>query len=269
MDITIGQYIAGKSILHRLDPRVKIILMLVYIIALFMLKSPVPYALLALFTVLLIAVSKLPPRVVLRSVRPMLFLLIFTFLLNLLMTPGKTVLVKIPLFVFSLTITREALATAFLMLARLVFLIIGTSFITLTTTPMSLTDGVDALIKPLSHIGVPTHEISMMMTIAMRFIPTLMEETDKIMKAQTARGADFEGGNLIKRAKAMIPLLVPLFISAFRRADELAVAMDSRCYRGGESRTRMKTLKAGRSDAAAAAVTVLFFAAMLFVEYAL
>lgn len=253
-DITIGQYVPGESFIHRMDPRVKILLSLLYIVVLFAVSSPVAYGLFTVFTVFLVAVSRVPVKYIFKGLKPMLYILIFTAVLNVFMTPGERILWELG----SLKITHEGLETAGVMLLRLVFLVVATSVLTLTTSPLMLTDGIEKILKPFEIIKVPAHEIAMMMTIAIRFIPTLSEETEKIMKAQMARGADFESGNVIKRAKAMIPLLVPLFISAFRRADDLAVAMDSRCYHGGKKRTRMKQMRVGVRDYIAIAFMVVF-----------
>lgn len=267
-DITIGQYVDGTSFLHKMDARAKLLLSLIYIIVLFIIKSPVSYAIFALFTVFLVIISKVPYRFILRGLKPMLYILIFTAVLNLFMTRGKTVLWSFPYWQ-SLRITKEGVITAILMVLRLVFLVMGTSLLTLTTSPLMLTDAIERLLKPFSVIKVPAHEIAMMMTIAIRFIPTLSEETEKIMKAQMARGADFETGNILRRAKAMIPLLVPLFISAFRRADELAVAMDSRCYNGGKNRTRMKQMRFSYRDGVAAIVMLMLSFLVIFVQVVL
>ena len=245
-DITIGQYVEGDSFLHKMDARMKIILTLLYIILLFAVSSFGAYVVFTLFTLFLIILSGLPVRYILKGLKPMLYILIFTALLNLFMTPGETILYTVPYVKWD--ITKEGLSTAGLMLLRLVYLVVATSILTLTTSPLMLTDGIEKLLKPFEIVKLPAHEIAMMMTIAIRFIPTLSEETEKIMKAQMARGADFESGNILKRAKAMIPLLVPLFVSAFRRADDLAVAMDSRCYHGGKKRTRMKQMKITSRD---------------------
>ena len=257
-DITIGQYIDGDSFIHKMDARVKILLSLFYIIMLFLISSPVAYGIVFLFTVFAIRVSKIPPKYIIRGLKPMLYILVFTALINLFMTQGGDVLWVCP-GLDSVKITKLGAITAAQMIVRLVLLVVITSLLTLTTSPMQLTDGIEKLLKPFEIIKVPAHEIAMMMTIAIRFIPTLSEETDKIIKAQTARGADFESGNILKRAKAMIPLLVPLFISAFRRADDLAVAMDSRCYHGGKNRTRMKQMKMTGKDAIAVVVMLLLF----------
>lgn len=238
-DIILGQYVPGKSPLHRMDPRIKIILTLLYILTLFVVNSAAAYIVFTVYTVSLVLMSGVPIKMIIKGIRPMLWIFIFTAVINLFMTPGET-LWSVPIFRFTLKITQEGLNSAVLMIVRLLYLVIGTSLLTLTTSPLQLTDGIENLLKPLRKIKVPSHEIAMMMTIALRFIPTLADETDKIMKAQTARGADFETGNILRRAKAMIPLLVPLFVSAFRRADELATAMEARCYRGGDNRTKMK-----------------------------
>ncbi len=263
-DITIGQYVDSNSFLHKMDARAKLLLSLVYIVVLFMIKSPLSYLVFAIFTGLVIMISKVPFRFIIRGLKPMLYILIFTALLNLFMTQGETVLWRLPFF-SSIKITQEGAKTAVLMVLRLVFLVMGTSILTLTTSPLMLTDAIEKLLKPLSVIKVPAHEIAMMMTIAIRFIPTLSEETEKIMKAQMARGADFETGNILRRAKSMIPLLVPLFISAFRRADDLATAMDARCYSGGKNRTRMKQMHFSFRDAIAAIIMFIFVGAAFLV----
>ncbi len=251
-DITIGQYIEGDSFIHKMDARAKILLTILYIVVLFLISSPVAYIAFAIFTVFIVAMSKVPARYILRGLKPMLYILIFTGVLNLFMTRGGESIFKLGF----LEITELGVKTAVVMVVRLILLVMATSILTLTTSPLMLTDGIEKLLKPFEIIKVPAHEIAMMMTIAIRFIPTLSEETEKIMKAQTARGADFESGNILRRAKAMIPLLVPLFISAFRRADDLAVAMDSRCYHGGKNRTRMKQMVFTYRDALAALVMV-------------
>ena len=253
-DITIGQYIPGNSFVHKLDPRVKIIISLIYVIDLFIVNNFKGYIFIVLFTLAAILISKIKFKYIYKGLKPILILVIITAILNLFLTPGDTVLFKWRF----ITIYKEGLRLAIFMVLRLVFLIIGTSLLTLTTSPIELTDGIEKLLNPLRKIGVPAHELAMMMTIALRFIPTLMDETDKIMKAQMARGADFESGNLIQRAKNLIPLLVPLFISSFRRADELAMAMEARCYRGGEGRTRMKELSfTSRDYVATVCMTIL------------
>lgn len=257
-DITLGQYFPGESWIHRLDPRTKIIATLVYIAALFVANDfwGVLAAVVALAVV--IGISRVPLKFILKGLKPIFLIILFTFVLNLFMIPGR---VMARLWIF--TITEEGLYTAFFMAARLILLIIGSSLLTLTTKPISLTDGIESLLSPFRRLGVPAHELAMMMTIALRFIPTLLEETDKIMKAQQARGADFESGNIIRRAKSLIPILVPLFISAFRIAQELAMAMEARCYRGGQYRTRMNAMKLGGRDAAAAFFLAAFLAGMI------
>lgn len=264
-DITIGQYVDGNSAIHRMDARVKIIMSILYIVFLFVIHSLKVYALFAVFTAILVVISKVPVRYIIKGLKPMLYILIFTAVINLFMTGGKTVLWQFPLW-HSLKITKEGLIAAVQMLLRLIFLVVGTSLLTLTTTPIMLTDGIEKLLKPFNAIKVPSHEIAMMMTIAIRFIPTLSEETEKIIKAQMARGADFESGNILKRTKAMVPILVPLFISAFKRADDLAIAMDSRCYNSGKKRTRMKIMKMTWIDAAATAVMLAFFALVVVIQ---
>lgn len=260
-DIIIGQYIPGDSFIHRMDPRVKIMLALVFIVLLFSVSGFFPYALITLFVVYIVFGCGVPVKMFLKGLKPMAFILAFTVILNLFMTDGEAI-VTIKLFGdFALSITKEGIYAAIALFVRLLYLITGTSVLTLTTTPLSLTDGIESLLKPFEKIKVPAHEIAMMMSIAMRFIPTLAEETDKIMKAQMARGADFQSGNIIRRAKALIPLLVPLFVSAFRRADELATAMEARCYHGGEGRTKMKQMRMKKVDFMGIAVFVLLFAA--------
>ena len=238
-DITLGQYFPGNSVAHRLDPRTKLIAVVLYIVALFLANWFVSYAVMFAVLASSIAVSRVPVKSVLRGLKPVLFIVVFTALLNIFYTPGPTVLVKLWVF----TVTLEGVQRAFFMVIRIMMLITGTFLLTYTTSPILLTDGLESLLNPLKKVRVPVHELAMMMSIALRFIPTLIEETDKIMSAQRARGADFESGSLIQRAKALLPLLVPLFISAFRRADELATAMECRCYHGGEGRTRLRQLK--------------------------
>ncbi len=265
-DITIGQFIDTGSFLHRMDPRVKLILTILYVTALFLINSFVPYLIFTLFTLFLVILSKIPVKFILKGLKPMLFILIFTVLINIFMIPGTVVFTLNVFGWFSLHITHEGLVSAAFMALRLLYLVVGTSLLTLTTTPLMLTDGIEMLLKPFEKIKVPAHEIAMMMTIAIRFIPTLAEETEKIIKAQTARGADFESGNVFRRAKAMIPILVPLFVSAFRRADDLATAMDSRCYHGGKNRTRMKQLKITGGDFAGTAVCLAVFVGVVLLE---
>ena len=238
-DITLGQYFPGQSIIHRLDPRTKLIMLVVYIVALFLAESWVSYGLMFLFLVTVIWLSTIPLKSILRGMKPLMVILIFTGVLNLFFTQEGEVIFHF----WILTMTTGGLSRAVMMMSRILMLITGTFLLTYTTSPIALTDGLESLMKPLKKVGVPVHELSMMMCIALRFIPTLIEETDKIMCAQKARGADFETGSLMDRAKALIPILVPLFISAFRRADELATAMECRCYQGGEGRTKMKLLR--------------------------
>ncbi len=261
-NITIGQYIPGDTSIHNMDPRIKILLTLLIITILFFITNFIGYVVFSIFLALIVYISKVPFKLLLRGLRPLLVIIIFTVVLNAFMTQGEVI------FRFwAIKVTKEGLILAGLMGLRLVFLITGASILTLTTSPIALTDGIEKLLNPFKKIGVPAHELAMMMTIALRFIPTLLEETDKIMKAQMARGADFETGNLINRAKAMVPLLVPLFISAFRRAEELALAMEARCYRGGENRTRMKQLKITRLDYVGIAVAIAFCAAIVGSRY--
>lgn len=242
-DITLGQYYPGDSPIHRLDPRIKIIATVLYIVELFIVNSFIGFGICAGVLFVTVAISKVPISYIMRGLKPILLILLFTFFLNIFMVDGR-VLWKIGF----LKVTDNGLYTAVFMSIRLLLLIIGSSLLTLATTPISLTDGIERLLTPLQKIGVPTHEIAMMMSIALRFIPTLLEETDKIMKAQQARGADFESGNIFKRAKSLIPILVPLFVSAFRIAQDLAMAMEARCYRGGKGRTRLHEMKFKAKD---------------------
>ncbi|MDD7413470.1 MAG: energy-coupling factor transporter transmembrane component T [Eubacteriales bacterium] len=259
VNITLGQYFPGTSPLHRLDPRAKILLTIALIAAVFVASSLPAYALVFLFIAGMAALSRIDVKFMVKGLKPVFFVIIFTFVLNLFFTTGGNTLLSWKF----IKITDQGLKSAGFMALRLVLLILGTQLLTLTTSPIALTDGIESLLKPLSKIGFPAHELAMMMSIALRFIPTLMEETDKIMKAQMARGADFETGNLVQKAKSMLPLLVPLFVSAFRRADELAMAMEARCYRGGEHRTRMKQLRFTRLDALAALVMAALLAAVI------
>lgn len=245
-DITLGQYFPGNTVIHRLDPRTKLLFTILYIVALFSAKGGLAYAVLFVTLCACIAVSKIRPKTILRGMKPILFIIILTAVLNIFYTPGD------PIWQWKfLKITVEGLWAAFFMVLRISFLITCTFMLTYTTSPIMLTDGLEKLLGPLKKLRVPVHELSMMMSIALRFIPTLIEETDKIMSAQKARGADFDTGNLFQKAKALVPLLVPLFISAFRRADELATAMECRCYHGGEGRTRLRQLRFQGSDIAA------------------
>lgn len=243
-DITLGQYFPGTSVVHRLDPRTKLITLVVYIVALFCAKSWISYGVVLLFLVGTVSVSQIPPKSIVKGMKPLIVILVFTGVLNLFYTDTGRVLVHF----WRLSITSDGLKRAIFMTGRILMLISGSFLLTYTTSPISLTDGLESLMGPLKKLHVPVHELSMMMCIALRFIPTLIEETDKIMNAQKARGADFESGSIIDRAKALIPVLVPLFISAFRRADELATAMECRCYQGGEGRTKMKLLRYRRND---------------------
>lgn len=243
-DITLGQYFPGNSTVHRLDPRTKLIMLVFYIVALFLAKSWISYALMFAFLAAVIKISTIPLKSIVRGMKPLVMILVFTGVLNLFFTQEGDVLVHF----WIITVTTGGLSRAVLMMARILMLITCTFLLTYTTSPIALTDGLEALMAPLKKLKVPVHELSMMMCIALRFIPTLIEETDKIMCAQKARGADFENGSLMERAKALIPILVPLFISAFRRADELATAMECRCYQGGEGRTKMKLLRYHRED---------------------
>ena len=258
-DITLGQFFPGKSPIHRMDPRTKLILTVVYIVALFLAENWLSYLVMMVFLVSCVKISSIPPKSIVRGMKPLVFILMFTAILNLFYTDGGIVLVRLG----SLAITTEGLKRAFFMIWRIMMLISGTFLLTYTTSPISLTDGLESLLNPLKKIRVPVHELAMMMSIALRFIPTLIEETDKIMNAQKARGADFENGSIIDRAKALVPVLVPLFISAFRRADELATAMECRCYQGGEGRTKMKLLRYSRVDIQAFAVCGCVVAAVV------
>ena len=257
-DITLGQYFPGESWIHKLDARVKIIATLLYIIELFIVDNFLGFLIAAVVLGILIAISKVPLSFIIRGLKPILILLMFTFALNIFMVNGEVI--------WSwgfLHITKEGIQTAVFMAVRLILLIIGSSMLTLCTRPLSLTDGIERLLSPFKKIGLPAHEIAMMMTIALRFIPTLLDETNKIMKAQQARGADFESGSLIQRAKSLIPILVPLFVSAFRIAQELAMAMEARCYRGGDNRTRMNEMKMQSRDFVAFGLQAMFLAVII------
>lgn len=251
-NITIGQYIPGSSIIHRLDPRTKILSTMFLIISLFLVDSFWGYGLIGLGIILVIRASEIPWKFVLRGLKPLFVILLLTVSLHLFMTEGE------PIFqIWFLKVTREGVIRGLMMGFRLILLVVGTSLLTLTTSPINLTDGIESLLKPGKKIGIPAHELAMMMTIALRFIPTLLEETEKIMKAQMARGADFQSGGIIQRAKSLIPLLVPLFVNAFRRADDLAVAMEARGYRGGEGRTKFRELHFGKIDVIAIAIVAV------------
>ena len=255
-DITLGQYFSGNSLLHRADPRAKLLFAIFYIVVLFFAQSAASFGFAFLFTVMLVLMSRVPLKVVMRSVKPLLFIILFTAVLNIFWTTGDTLLFEWQF----IHIYSEGVIFASFMAVRIILLVVGMSVsLTYTTTPIALTDGIEQLLNPLKKIKVPVHDFAMMMTIAMRFIPTLIEETDKIMDAQKARGADFESGGVIKKAKALIPILIPLFVSAFKRADDLAIAMECRSYRGGEGRTKLKQLKFSGCD------VLLAFFALIFV----
>ncbi len=255
-DITIGQYYPADSVIHKLDPRVKLTGAFVYIISLFVFRGLAGFLLATAFLIFSIRMSKVPFSYMVKGLKAIVILMVITAAFHLFLTPGKYVLVHFWIF----TITAEGVVNAAFMLVRLIYLIVGTSIMTLATTPNQLTDGLERSLMPLSKIKVPVHAIAMMMSIALRFIPILIEETDIIMKAQMARGADFENGNLIRRAKSMVPLLVPLFVSAFRRADDLAMAMEARCYVGGSGRTKMKPLRYDKRDYAAYLILAAYLA---------
>ena len=259
-DLTLGQYFPGNSPIHKLDPRVKIVSVMVYIAAVFSASGAYSYILIAVAPVAFVLLSGINVNTVLKSVKPLAFIIVFTAVINLFWTSGET-----PLFSFwKITVYAEGVATALKMIVRLLSLVIGTFvLLTYTTSPVALTDAIESLISPLKKLGVPTHEFSMMMSIALRFIPTLIEETDKIISAQKSRGANFEEGSLIDRSKALVPVLIPLFVSAFRRADELACAMECRLYHGGEGRTKLKVFKTKPSDIAALMLFVLLLAAVI------
>ncbi len=257
-DITIGQYYPAKSILHRLDPRVKVVSTLLFLISLFLFRSIPGYIIATAFLVMVVRLSKVPFGYIVKGLKPIIMILMLTVLFQLFLTRGGATLVHWWIF----TITEEGLVNAVYMAIRLIYLIIGSSLMTFTTTPNELTDAIEKLLGPLNKIHIPVHEIAMTMSIALRFIPILLEETDKIMKAQIARGADFESGNMLQRAKAMIPILVPLFVSAFRHANDLAMAMEARCYHGGEGRTKMRPLRYVSRDRVAYAIVILYVAAV-------
>ena len=257
-DITIGQYFPGNSAIHKLDPRVKIIAVGLYIFAIFLINKIQVYIPLAFIIFAVLKITKIPIKFVLKGLKPLRIIIVITFFINIFMTQGE-VLFRI----WFLTITKEGVSLASFMALRLVFLVLGTSLLTLTTSPIALTDGLESIMKPLTKIGFPSHELAMMMTIALRFIPTLFEEADKIVKSQTARGADFESGNILKRAKNLVPLLVPLFINSFRRADELATAMEARCYRGGEGRTKLNELSYDKTDYIGLFLILIFLAMII------
>ena len=261
-NVTLGQYYPGDSLIHNLDPRFKIVMALLLIVAVFLINTYIGFAILAVYYAIEFYIAKINPKVVLKSIKPLYFIIAFTFVINIFFLTGEKILFEYG----SVHIYEEGVTKAIFIAIRLVSLVVSTSILTLTTSPVQLTDGTESLCNPLKKVKFPVHEMAMMMSIALRFIPTLSEETDRIMKAQTARGAEFDSGNIFKKAKNMIPLLVPLFVSAFKRADDLALAMESRCYHGGEGRTKMKVLVAGKNDyimlvltAAVVAVLIIFF----------
>ena len=261
-DITLGQFFPGDSLLHRLDPRTKIVLLFFFLAAIFVFDSPLAYAALTAFTAALIAVSRVPLILMLKALKPLSWIIAFTFVIHLVSTPGDAFF-HVWLFDF----TWQGAAKGFFIALRLALLILLSALLTYTTSPLALTDALETLMQPAKRVGVPAHEIAMMMTIALRFVPTLIEEADKIMKAQQARGADLTEGSVIERVKGFVPVLVPLFISAFRRADDLALAMEARCYRGGVGRTQMKALRISSIDYVAYAFGALFFAALAALKF--
>ena len=262
-DITLGQYFPGKSPVHNLDPRTKLLLLVGYIVALFTAGNWLTYGLCLCFLIMVIAISRIPPKAILTGMKPLIFILVFTGILNLFFTPGETVLLSF----WGITLTVEGIIRAVFMVFRILMLVTATFLLTYTTSPIALTDGLESLLSPLKKIHLPVHELAMMMCIALRFIPTLIEETDKIISAQKARGADFESGKLLERVKALVPILVPLFISAFRRADELATAMECRCYQGGEGRSKMKRMRYMKRDYYAYLTGVFLIAAIVTLRF--
>ena len=262
-DITLGQYFPGNSVVHKMDPRTKLLFLVIYIVALFVASNWISYAVVFVFLATAIAISRIPLKSIFRGMKPLIMILVFTGFLNLFFTAGETIL----LHWWIITITLEGVVRAVFMVLRILMLITCTFLLTYTTSPIALTDGLESLLSPLKILHLPVHELSMMMCIALRFIPTLIEETDKIMCAQKARGADFESGNLMQRVKALVPILVPLFISSFRRADELATAMECRCYHGGDGRTKMKLLRYKRRDFLAFLVGALLLVAVIVLHY--
>ena len=261
-DITLGQFFPGDSLLHRLDPRTKIVLLFFFLVAIFVFDSPLAYAALTAFTAALIAVSRVPFLLMLKALKPLSWIIAFTFVIHLVSTPGDAFF-----HVWLFDLTWQGAAKGFFIALRLALLILLSALLTYTTSPLALTDALETLMQPAKRVGVPAHEIAMMMTIALRFVPTLIEEADKIMKAQQARGADLTEGSVIERVKGFVPVLVPLFISAFRRADDLALAMEARCYRGGVGRTQMKALRISSIDYVAYAFGALFFAALAVLKF--
>ena len=262
-NVTLGQFFPGNSFLHKMDPRMKLILTFALIVIVFVSQGFIGFGLILLFILMIALSSGIALKYILRGLKPILFIVLFTFVLNVFFQTGGEVIFRLGF----VKITDEGLRLAFFLAARLILLVICSQLLTLTTSPIALTDGLESLMRPLKKIHFPAHEIAMMMSIALRFIPTLMDEANKIMKAQMARGADFESGNLVQRAKAMVPLLVPLFVGAFRRAEELALAMEARCYHGGEGRTRMRQLKYGSRDAIAAGIMIALLAVILLLNF--
>ncbi|RDY25932.1 energy-coupling factor transporter transmembrane protein EcfT [Romboutsia weinsteinii] len=252
-DITIGQYYPANSVIHKLDARIKLIATFVFMISLFIINKFWPYTIVLVSLLGMVKLSSIPVKYILKGLKPLRWIILFTFIINIFFLPGD------PIWQFGfIKITSQGISQAIFMAIRLIFLVVGTSLLTLTTSPIELTDGIERLLNPFKKMGLPVHELAMMMTIALRFIPTLLDETDKIMKAQMSRGADFESKNIINRAKNLVPLLVPLFVSAFRRADELAMAMEARCYRGGYNRTKMKVSVITKSDYIACCIQVVY-----------
>ncbi|GAA0866334.1 Energy-coupling factor transporter transmembrane protein EcfT [uncultured Clostridium sp.] len=261
-DITIGQYYPTNSIIHKLDARVKLIATFIFMVSLFIINKFWPYLIVVGSLMAVVAMSKIPSKYIIKGLKPLRWIIVFTFVINIFFLPGD------PIWSFGfIKITSQGLSQAVFMALRLIFLVVGTSLLTLTTSPIELTDGIEKLLNPLRKIGFPVHELAMMMTIALRFIPTLLDETDKIMKAQMSRGADFESKNIINRAKNLVPLLIPLFISAFRRADELAMAMEARCYRGGYNRTKMKQSIMTKADYIAYAIQFIYLGVIVVIRF--
>lgn len=261
-DITLGQYFPGNTFVHRLDPRTKLLMVIVYIVALFLCEWFVTYGIMLTFLAVTVAISRIRLKALFKGLKPLIFIIIFTALINLFYSDGE-VLVKFWIF----TITKEGIFNAFFLVLRIMLLVTGTFMLTYTTSPIALTDGIESLLSPLKKVRFPVHELAMMMSIALRFIPTLIEETDKIISAQKARGADFETGNIFRRAKALVPILVPLFVSAFRRADELATAMECRCYHGGKGRTKMKQLRYRWADLVAFLIGAAILASVIILRH--
>lgn len=261
-DITIGQYYPTSSIIHKLDARVKLIATFIFMVSLFIINEFWPYLIVVGSLITVIKLSKIPGKFIIKGLKPLKWIIVFTFVINVFFIPGD------PIWSFGfIKITSQGLSQAVFMGLRLIFLVVGTSLLTLTTSPIELTDGIERLLNPLRKVGFPVHELAMMMTIALRFIPTLLDETDKIMKAQMSRGADFESKNIINRAKNLVPLLIPLFISAFRRADELAMAMEARCYRGGYNRTKMKESIMTKADYVAYAIQFVYLGIIVVIRF--